>query len=109
MLEKFRANSIETLEGLVRGVKARDGELAMRSAHSLKGMAAMVSAEALRRSAAETEARSRAGAGDAVERHLESVRGELDAAFAFIDQMTPSSGAQILKTQTSKEGQTCES
>jgi Amt family ammonium transporter len=94
VLEKFRIHSVETLEGLVRGFKEKDGELAIRSAHTLKGMAAMVSAEALRRSAAETEARSKAGDWDAVERQLQTIRGQLDSAIAFIDQMIPPAGQE---------------
>jgi signal transduction histidine kinase/DNA-binding response OmpR family regulator len=84
VLEKFRTQSIQTLEGLVRGLKEKDAELTTRSAHSLKGMAGTVAAEALRQAAADAEAKSRAGDWDAVQRQLEQVRREVDCCLAFI-------------------------
>jgi two-component system sensor histidine kinase/response regulator len=58
VLSKFRNESIQTLGALIEGLKVGDGELAVRSAHSLKGMAATVSANSVSRVAAELEAQS---------------------------------------------------
>ena len=89
LLEKFRTQSVEVLDGLVRGLKDGDGELATRSAHTLKGMAATVSAEPLRAAAADAEERSRAGDWDAVQRQLDALRAEVDRCVAFIPQVMP--------------------
>jgi signal transduction histidine kinase/DNA-binding response OmpR family regulator len=84
VLEKFREQSVQTLEALLQGLRDGNGELATRSAHSLKGMAATVSAEPLRVAAAEAEAKARAGDWDAVQRQLSAVRAELDRCLSFI-------------------------
>jgi CheY-like chemotaxis protein/HPt (histidine-containing phosphotransfer) domain-containing protein len=91
ILAKFREQSVQILDTLVQGCQQRDGELATRSAHSLKGMAATVSAEPLRQAAARAEAVSRAGDWDAVEQHLNGLRRELEECLAFAAQL--SSGA----------------
>ena len=46
-MDKFRTNSVETLEGIVRGLKEKNPELTIRSAHTLKGMAGTILAEPL--------------------------------------------------------------
>ena len=89
VLEKFRVQSTEVLESIARGLGERNGELATRSAHSLKGMAATISAESLRRNAAEAEARAHAQDWDALAVELEGLRKELDACLAFIPRALP--------------------
>ncbi len=87
VLTKFRAQSVETLELIVRGVKEKNGDLATRSAHTLKGMAATVSAEALRQAAADAESKSHCGDWDAVEQQLAKLRTEVDSCVAFIPEL----------------------
>ena len=84
VLSKFRDQSAETLEAIVRGLKEKNGELTTRSAHSLKGMAATVSAEALREAAADAEAKACAGDWGAVQEQLDELRRQLDSCLAFI-------------------------
>jgi len=84
LLEKFRAQSVEILDALVRGLKEKNAELTIRSAHSLKGMAGTVAAEPLRRAAADAEGKSRGGDWEGVEAQLGQVRRELDRCLAFI-------------------------
>lgn len=99
VLAKFRSTSVETLEKLVRAARERDAQATLLGAHSLKGMAATVAAEPLRRAAAEAEAQSRAGDWDAVARHVEEVRRELqrciDAIPAGPDKRPAEIGAEI--------------
>jgi signal transduction histidine kinase/DNA-binding response OmpR family regulator len=84
LLDKFRTNSVETLEGIVRGLKEKDPELTIRSAHTLKGMAGTILADPLSQAAAEAEALSRASDWDGVERQLERVHRELRCCIEFI-------------------------
>jgi len=84
VLAKFRTQSIETLEALARGLKARNAELTIRSAHSLKGMAGTVAAEPLRKAAADAEEKSRSGDWEGVEAQLDQVRRELERCLALI-------------------------
>jgi len=86
VLSKFRAQSVEILEAIVRGLEQKDGELTTRNAHSLKGMAATVSAESLRQAAADAEAKARSGDWDAVQGQLDEVRRQLDSCLAFIPE-----------------------
>ena len=92
VLEKFRAQSTEVLESIARGLGEKNGELATRSAHSLKGMAATISAEALRRNAAEAEAKAHAQDWDALAAQLDGLRKELDACLSFIPHALPPAG-----------------
>jgi HPt (histidine-containing phosphotransfer) domain-containing protein len=84
VLATFRTESIETLGALVRGLKEGGGESAIRSAHSLKGMAATVCADELSRAAAALEALGRAGDWDAAKRQVEVLQHELDGCLASI-------------------------
>ena len=84
VLSKFRTHSVETLDAIVRGLKDRNAELITRSAHTLKGMAATVSAESLRQAAADAEVRARAGDWDAVQAQLDELRRQLDSCLVFI-------------------------
>ena len=84
VLEKFRVQSLVTLEALRNGMNDKNSELTTRSAHTLKGMAGTIAAESLRMAAGEAEAQSHAGDWDALERQLEQIRRELDSCLAFI-------------------------
>jgi HPt (histidine-containing phosphotransfer) domain-containing protein len=84
VLKKFRLQSTQVLQDLVQACNARDGELTMRTAHNLKGMAATVSAESLRQAAAVAEANALAGDWEALHGQLEALRGELDGCLDFI-------------------------
>jgi len=84
VLSKFRTQSVETLQALVKALDQNDAEAATRGAHTLKGMAATVAAEPLRLAAAEAEAKARAGQWDAVREQLDSLRAELDSCLAYI-------------------------
>jgi two-component system, sensor histidine kinase and response regulator len=86
VLAKFREQSIQTLEALVHSLQQGNGELITRSAHSLKGMAATISAEPLRQAAADAEAKARAGNWEAVQTQLDELRNELDRCLAYIPQ-----------------------
>jgi two-component system sensor histidine kinase/response regulator len=88
LLSKFRAESIQTLESLIRGLKESNGELAIRSAHSLKGMAATVSADRVSRAAGELETLGRAGDWDAVKRQVEQLQNELDVCVNSLQPTT---------------------
>ncbi|HEV8603749.1 MAG TPA: response regulator [Tepidisphaeraceae bacterium] len=100
VLAKFRTQSVEILEALVLGLKEKNAELTIRSAHSLKGMAGTVSAEPLRKAAADAEEKSRSGDWSGVERQLEHVRRELDRCLAFI----PTVLTEEAKTKTTVTG-----
>ncbi|HEY7118296.1 MAG TPA: response regulator [Tepidisphaeraceae bacterium] len=91
VLLKFRAQSVETLDAIVRGLKEKDDELTSRSVHTLKGMAATVSAEPLRQAAADAEAKALAGDWNGVEAHLDELRRQIHSCLAFIPSAwTPS-------------------
>ena len=98
VLLKFRGQSVETLEAIVRGLKEKNGELTTRSAHSLKGMAATVSAEPLRQAAADAEAKARAGHWDAVQAQLEEIRRQVDACVAFIPSVLAKASDRAAET-----------
>jgi CheY-like chemotaxis protein/HPt (histidine-containing phosphotransfer) domain-containing protein len=106
VLEKFRVQSTEVLESIARGLGEKNGELATRSAHSLKGMAATISAESLRRNAAEAEARAHAQDWDELAVQLEGLRKELDACLAFIPSAmapAPDSAVPAVKPKAEAE------
>jgi Amt family ammonium transporter len=106
VLAKFSVQSVETLRALSESVRARDGQLATRSAHTLKGMAATVSAEALRAVAAIAEHDARDGHWDAVERQLDAVRQELDTCIACIPRLLSGAAeARPVHRETFKEHQ----
>jgi signal transduction histidine kinase/CheY-like chemotaxis protein len=94
VLAKFRSTSVEALEQLVRAARERDAQATVHGAHSLKGMAATVAAEPLRRAAADAEAQSRAGDWDAVARHVEEVRRELQRCIEAIPAVSQKHSAE---------------
>jgi signal transduction histidine kinase/CheY-like chemotaxis protein/HPt (histidine-containing phosphotransfer) domain-containing protein len=88
ILEKFRVQSVELLESLVRSAREKDKEAATRSAHTLKGMAATVAAEPLKHAAALAESLSASRDWEGVESQLGRLKQELDECLAFIPSVT---------------------
>lgn len=84
VLEMFRTESVKMLQELVRGLKEKNYELTTRSAHTLRGMAATVSAKQLSSLAAEAETRAMTGDWDAVEQQISALRREVDSCAIFI-------------------------
>ncbi|HEY4328955.1 MAG TPA: ATP-binding protein [Phycisphaerae bacterium] len=110
VLAKFRVQSVETLEALVRTAKEKDAKATCRNAHSLKGMAATVAAEPLRVAAAEAEAHSHAGDWDAFWEQLEEVRKQLGTCITYIPQAMNQRPAPPLTTTGSlAESEPCAS
>jgi signal transduction histidine kinase/DNA-binding response OmpR family regulator/HPt (histidine-containing phosphotransfer) domain-containing protein len=90
VLDKFRAQSLQMLEDLTRGLKDGNGELATRSAHTLKGMAGLIAADALERIAGDAEAHLRCGDFEQVEEQLEQLRSEIDRCNNYIPSLLSS-------------------
>jgi HPt (histidine-containing phosphotransfer) domain-containing protein len=84
ILGKFRDQSAEVLSELVKGVAARDAALAYRTAHTLKGSAANLSAVPLQESAARIEQLARDNDFAAVEQEINDLRRELDRCIAYM-------------------------
>lgn len=84
VLLKFRDQSIQTLQILTQASRSKDGQLATRSAHTLKGMAATVAAEPLQEAAAAAEQESHAGNWDTFEKQLQQLQEKLDCCLEFI-------------------------
>jgi HPt (histidine-containing phosphotransfer) domain-containing protein len=84
ILAKFRGQSVELLESLVKNAKEKDPEAATRNAHTLKGMAATVAAEPLKHAAALAESLSASQDWEGVESQLGRLKQELDECLAFI-------------------------
>jgi two-component system sensor histidine kinase/response regulator len=93
VLGKFQEQAVETLTALLGALQARNAELTVRSAHSLKGMAATISAEALRQAAAVAEARARSFDWPAVEKQLDEIRAQIDECHDFISLTFQEPGA----------------
>ncbi len=92
VLAKFRSQSVETLEGLLRAVKEKDSEASVRHAHSLKGMAATIAAEPLRRAASEAEEASRTGDWDGLAQQMDGIRKQLDECLGYIPRALGGTG-----------------
>jgi CheY-like chemotaxis protein len=88
VLAKFRVQSVELLEALVKSAREKDGAVATRTAHTLKGMAATVAAEPLKNAAAVAETLSSAADWDGVESQIASLRKELEECLAYIPKVT---------------------
>jgi HPt (histidine-containing phosphotransfer) domain-containing protein len=84
VLAKFRQQSAELLESLVRSAGEKNAGDSTHHAHSLKGMAATVAAEPLRQAAADAEAQSRGGDWESLTLQVQTIRRELDACHAYI-------------------------
>jgi signal transduction histidine kinase/CheY-like chemotaxis protein/HPt (histidine-containing phosphotransfer) domain-containing protein len=103
VLEKFRTQSAQTLEALVRALHEKDGEVVARSAHSLKGMAATVSAEPLRQAAADAEAKARAQDWEAVQSQLAELRRRVEECVACVGNVSwATSGASTAPTEAER-------
>ncbi len=98
VLSKFRIQSVETMDALVRGLKEKNAELTTRSAHTLKGMAATVSAEPLRAAAANAETKAHEGDWDGVQQQLDELRWQLDSCLAFIPKTLASASEKVAMT-----------
>jgi len=84
VLQKFRSESVQTLDSLTRAVNERNGQLAARTAHSLKGMAATVAADSLRQAAADAEATAARDDWNALQSQLDHLRECVEQCLAII-------------------------
>lgn len=86
-LESFATETPKYLEELIHVVMLRDSEATRRTAHSIKGAAGMITAEALRAAAADLEECGRDGReADAVEQ-LEHLREEADRCLQYVESV----------------------
>jgi two-component system, sensor histidine kinase and response regulator len=86
LLEKFRVNAQDAVSRIREALAAGDNELSERLAHSLRGVAGNIGADALRSQAELLENNIKNGLLDEVEGLLVRIEHELDALIASIDQ-----------------------
>jgi CheY-like chemotaxis protein/HPt (histidine-containing phosphotransfer) domain-containing protein len=84
ILEKFREQSLQTIEQLVKDVASGNAEAASRVAHSLKGTAANLSAVPLQNAAARIERFARADDLESARQEIDLVRNELDRCLQYL-------------------------
>ena len=87
ILNKFEANATKYLEDIEKSVEAADAEQVGRMAHSLKGVAANLSAEALRKVAFEIEQIAKLGDLANVGQCLEKLRNEINRCLEYLPDM----------------------
>lgn len=88
ILNKFEAKAVEYLKDIEKSAEAGDGEQVGRLAHSLKGVAANLSAEPLRLAALETEQLGKSGDLTNINECLDKLRNELNRCLEYLPNMT---------------------
>ena len=89
----FRKNTADNLQALRRAIDAGDREQVRVLAHTIKGAAANISAQALRRTATELESRLREGEGDGWGAYL----ARLESEFAEFEVVAEQACDELLK------------
>ena len=94
ILEQFESSAVAQFEGIRQAIEQNDAESAGKQAHALKGAAATLAAESLRRAALALEESGRAGAINRLKEEFETLSEELMRCLQYIP--TASQTAQDL-------------
>jgi HPt (histidine-containing phosphotransfer) domain-containing protein len=95
LLQKFESQIGQQLEAIRASIDAQDQQALARLAHALKGMAANLSAEPLRRSAEELERLGLSGGLDAALQSVAQLAEQVKACVAYAADAAPRLNAMV--------------
>jgi signal transduction histidine kinase/DNA-binding response OmpR family regulator/HPt (histidine-containing phosphotransfer) domain-containing protein len=99
LLRRFLERTPHDLDNLAQAIKSGDVAGLATGAHSLKGAAATLSAEPLRRGVADLEQAARAGTTEELPQLLDCVRSEYERLLCYLEENVPQiENEQILVT-----------